>query len=155
MGILSLNNADIKSVIEEWFEKNVTTNNKPIIVKKANGKFSHISVEGDIVIENFPEKELPFYVVFGKVNGDFKLSQCHQLSSVSGFPLEVTGNFICEGCEALNIDEIRYVEKDRVWNMKTVNTNDPKSLKGWLNYFESGRASERPLRKIDGKLIIR
>jgi hypothetical protein len=155
MSIIDSNNAGIKSVIEEWFEKYVKTKVKPIIVKNENGLFSHIEVDGDVLIHDFPEEKFPDFIVFTKINGNFELSQCHKLNNVAGFPLEVTGDFVCEGCENLEEDAIRYVEKDRVWNMQTVDPNDPKSVKGWLNYFESGRAAERPLRKIGGKIAIK
>ena len=155
MSIVDLNHVGIKSVIEDWFEKYVTTNVKPDVIKKENGMFSHIDVDGDVLIHDFQEEKFPDFIVFKKINGNFELCQCHQLSSVGGFPIEVTGDFICDGCEILNEDSIRYVEKDRVWNMQTVDTNNPKSVKGWLSYFMSGRAEERPLRKIGGELIIK
>lgn len=155
MSIISSCNSGIKSLIDNWFYKYVTPSVQPKIIFKEDGKFSHIDVDEDVLIHDFPEEKFPNYIVFKKITGSFELCQCHQLNSVLGFPHEVTSDFVCEGCELLDKDDILHVEKERVWNMEKVNPHDPQSLKGWLNYFTSGRAAERPLRKIGRKLIIK
>lgn len=144
----------IKSIIEEWFEKYVTTNVQPTIVKNSNGQFLYIDVKGNVVIDNYPEAQLPHFITFNNIDGNFTLSNCHQLKDRTGFPIHITGDFVCDGCEHLNDDIIRYVEKERVRNIKIVNSKDSASVKQWLNYYMSGRAEEQPTRIIDGKIII-
>ena len=96
MSIIESNNAGIRSVIEEWFRKYVANNVHPNVVKIA-GKFSHIDVKGDVVIENYQEVELPFYIKFGEIKGNFTCSSS-KLLSMSGFPRKVSNDFTCKDC---------------------------------------------------------
>lgn len=114
MSIIGSNNADIESCIEDWFEKYVDPYVQPNVRKMENGMISHIDVNGDVLIHDFPEEKFPDYIVFKKINGDFELHQCHQLNNTAGFPTEITGDFICNGCEQLEEYAIFYIEKSLV-----------------------------------------
>ena len=151
MSILKSNSAGIESRMKDWLDTYVVTDVLPNVIKTEIGKVV-IDVNSYVMIHDFPDEELPDFIVFNKIDGDFELSQCHRLNSVYGFPVEITGDFICNGCEQLAEDAILFVEKERVCNMVSVDAKDPKSVKGWLRYFQSGRAEERPLRKIGGKI---
>lgn len=96
MSIIDSNNAGIKSVIEDWFRSNVENNIRPKVVK-IGGKYSHIDVEGDVIIKNYKGPTLPNYVKFDKVSGDFICSNS-KLSSMNGFPTKVGKDFSCSNC---------------------------------------------------------
>lgn len=155
MSIISSNKVGIEGDIIDWFKNYVTPYAQPDIRKTENGMFSYIDVNSDVLIHDFPEEKFPDHIVFKKINGDFELSQCHRLNSPVGFPIEITGDFVCRGCEQLDERMIIYVDKCRIWNMQTIDLDNPQSMKAWLNYFLSGRPQEQPLRKIGGKIIIK
>ena len=135
-----IGNHGIKSCIEDWLKGKVIGN------YSITEKFA-INVDGDVCIKNIDIEELPFYITFDSIEGNFILYNCHKLNSSKGFPIHVTGDFVYEECELLTEDDIKYVEKNRVWK-KVEN----QSVEGWMKYFESGRMEIRPLRDIGGKI---
>jgi hypothetical protein len=54
-----------------------------------------IDVKGDVVLDGYPEKELPDYIQFNYVDGHISINKCKKLVSLKGFPKEMWGSFEC------------------------------------------------------------
>lgn len=80
---------------EDWLEENADVYGE-IIVK--DGK---ISIDGDIRITNKQLEELPDFIEFENINGNFEARNLTRLRSLKGFPKKVNGNFDCSGCTSL------------------------------------------------------
>lgn len=84
---------DIRAKIEDWLKERDIKNYK---IKKD----LTIDVKGDVVLaEN--DKEIPSYIQFGKISGDFWCNDCFDLESLKGCPKEVKGEFNCCNCPKL------------------------------------------------------
>lgn len=87
MTILSRKLYDPKVAIYKWLDeysiKNYTLNDK-----------GEIDVDGDVNLSRHDLTELPPYIQFGTIKGDFDCS-FNQLTSLKGVPKKIEGNFDC------------------------------------------------------------
>lgn len=76
--------------IKEWLDKN------GIVNYTINNDLT-IDVKGDVYLYRYPETELPEYIQFKNVSGDF-IIEYSNLTSLKGCPKEVGGDFYCCRC---------------------------------------------------------
>ena len=112
----------IKVQIEKWLQKhnveNFTINDDDLT----------IDVNGKVDLSFYEKDELPEFIQFRKVNGDFTLYYSTMLLSLKGCPKEVDGEFTCTNCKKLKSLEgcPQKVGKDFNCNV----CNNLKSLEG-------------------------
>ena len=82
--------------IEKWLKENYIEN----YTINTNDDFT-IDVKGDVDLHRYGERELPEYIQFGKIKGDFNIYSSSDLISLRGCPREVSGDFSCSECYSL------------------------------------------------------
>jgi hypothetical protein len=60
-----------------------------------------IDIEGSVDLRCYKEEQLPEYIQFRKVTGNFYIFYCPKLESLEGCPQEVGGSFFCNDCPKL------------------------------------------------------
>lgn len=93
--------ANIKDKIRDWLDKYCVMGYKEGIVINDDLTIDDTKRGGYIIIsDRWKEKELPDYIQFGEVMGDFYVG-CKQLESLRGCPRKVAREFSCALCENL------------------------------------------------------
>jgi len=83
-----------KDLIEKWLDKNIRNFVRTrCIINDDYTIDSHISIT---LYLDKDVKELPEYIQFNEINGDFDISENH-LTSLRGCPRIILGNFWCYG----------------------------------------------------------
>lgn len=85
----------IKVQIEKWLQKQYVEN------YTINDDDLTIDVDGKVDLSFYEKEQLPDFIQFGKVNGDFTLYYSTMLLSLKGCPKEVDGDFTCTNCKKL------------------------------------------------------
>lgn len=113
MSILSTTKVGKFAIIYKWLEEELNLNGAYVSVSSDGG----IRVNGNVNLLGYPNAELPKYIQFEEIKGNFLCSysklestkgfphivtqafDCSfsQLSSLNGMPQKVGGNFICKG----------------------------------------------------------
>lgn len=83
-----------ESLIKEWLNQYKIKN------YTINDDFT-IDVKGDVYLIEYKEKQLPDYIQFGKVAGNFNIMLSRSLETLKGAPQEVGRHFYCSFCEKL------------------------------------------------------
>jgi hypothetical protein len=92
--------------IEKWLNENYIKN------YTINDDLT-IDVKGDVDLHRYGERELPEYIQFGKIKGNFDIYSSSDLISLRGCPREVSGSFSCSECYNLkSLDGCPQIVKD-------------------------------------------
>ena len=82
-------------IIDDWCKENIKGN------YKIDPKTLDINSNSDIEIINNNITEIPSFIHFGTIGGNFRYSFCKMLTSLKGAPKEVGENFCCDYCKNL------------------------------------------------------
>jgi len=100
----------LKAMIKKWFISNGATENqyKKYVIINKEGK---ISVSIGLTLTRWVTKELPNFIQFEVIHGDFDISHCN-LTTLKGCPERVFGNFSCSGNDLTSLqyspEEVKY-----------------------------------------------
>lgn len=108
MSIIGSNKVSVVKELEEWFRKHASVDAQPIIVDNKGKIKPYINVYGDISINVYQKKLFPKNINFGHIYGNFSV-QNSQISTMTSFPTDVDGDFICYGCH--NISSLKRLPK--------------------------------------------
>ena len=82
-------------MIDNWCKDNISGN------YTIDKKTLTINSSSSITITNHKLVELPSYIRFGIVNGNFSCGNCDSLESLAGSPKDVGKSFYCSSCTSL------------------------------------------------------
>ena len=100
----------LKSMIKKWFISNGATEDqyKKYVIINKEGK---IDVSIGLTLTRWVTKELPNFIQFEVIHGDFDISHCN-LTTLKGCPERVFGNFSCSGNDLTSLkyspEEVKY-----------------------------------------------
>jgi hypothetical protein len=100
----------LKSMIKKWFISNGATEDqyKKYVIINKEGK---IDVSIGLTLTRWVTKEIPNFIQFGVIHGDFDISHCN-LTTLRGCPERVFGNFSCSGNDLTSLkyspQEVKY-----------------------------------------------
>ena len=100
----------LKAMIKKWFISNRATEDqyKKYVIINKEGK---ISVSIGLTLTRWVTKELPNFIQFEVIHGDFDISDCN-LTTLRGCPERVFGNFRCSGNDLTSLkyspEEVKY-----------------------------------------------
>lgn len=110
------------AIIKKWIEDNCR-----IIGNYTINNNMEIDVDGDVYMHDYLESELPGYIQFNKVDGDFYLYG-NELKTLRGCPKEVGNDFGCSNSPKL--ETMKYCPKKVKYNIWCNNCTELKSLDG-------------------------
>lgn len=91
---------DMRTKIEAWLDKYCNIKPREGIVINDDLTIDSTKKGWIIIKDEWKEKELPDYIQFGEVEGDFYVG-CKQLESLRGCPRRVGRDFSCSLCDKL------------------------------------------------------
>ena len=104
---------------EEFLRKNIGLGKEALIKKwldecgiinyTINDDFT-IDVNGAVVLDEYPDEELPKYIQFNYVKLHFNIQVCEKLKSLRGCPIKCGQSFRCGFCQ--NLESLEYAPKE-------------------------------------------